>query len=90
MIDEKAVQENLQEWFENPYWEEYYETAPSDTCKSFIALSFYYSETEDEEVGEAMDEMEKKLSLEDLEHLYKYATGPGKAKIAKMIQRMQN
>ena len=45
MIDRDKVRANLAEWLENPSWAEYYGGAPSERCREFIALEFYYSET---------------------------------------------
>ena len=86
MIDKSEVRKNLREWLQNPSWKEYFEKSPSDLCKDYIALMFYASETEDEEVFEEMDAMERKLSQEDLKYLYDNAVGPEKARLAKLIQ----
>ena len=42
MIDMKEVYANAEDWKENPYWKEYYETAPSEQCRKLIALEFWY------------------------------------------------
>ena len=68
----EELEQCLAEWLENPYWREYYETAPSDECKEFIALEFMFNDTEDDEIAEMMDEAESKLKVEDLKHLAKY------------------
>ena len=44
MIDMDDIQRNLQEWLRNPFWAEYYRSAPSARCREFIALEFWYSE----------------------------------------------
>ena len=76
------MDENLNEWLENPAWREYYEEAPSGKCREWIALEFRYSETEDEETALEMDRMEEELSLEDWRHLYRYCgNNPRKKKI---------
>ena len=74
--------EILNEWLENPYWREYYEKAPSEKCREVIALEFLYSELEEDEVLEQLDEAEKELSLEDWRHLYRYCgNSPEKKRI---------
>jgi len=85
MVNPKAVRDNLREWCKNPYWKAFYEGAPSELCRDYIALDFYASETEDEEAFEMMDLFEKDFKRTDLEYLYKNATGPEKAKFAKML-----
>ncbi len=51
MINREEIQENLEEWLENPSWAAYYRDAPSERCREFIALEFYYSETGSETAG---------------------------------------
>ena len=63
MIDMDDVREILEETLENPYWAEYYNDAPNDKCREFIALEFYYSEFEDDKVAEEMDRIEEKLDV---------------------------
>ena len=89
MVNASAVREGLNEWLQNPYWAEYYNTAPSDRCKEYIALDFYYSDTEDEGAAEALDKFEPFLELEDWEHIYKYTEGPERAKIAQKIAELK-
>jgi len=89
-MDKQAVFMTKEEWIENPYWAKYYEEAPSKECKQYIALEFYYSDTEDEEAAEAMDKLEPKLSLNDWKHLYAYcANNPRKGVIAKKIAELE-
>ena len=86
MIDRDDLQKNLEEWLKNPYWAEYYRGAPSDRCREFIALEFYNSEEEDEEVGEAMDEIEEQMNAEELRHLMNYCgNNPRKGILARKI-----
>ena len=74
--------EILNEWLENPYWREYYEKAPSEKCREVIALEFLYSELEEDEVLEQLDEAEKELSLDDWLYLYKHCgNSPEKKRI---------
>ena len=80
MINQYA--EILNEWLKNPYWRKYYEKAPSEKCRDVIALEFLYSELEEDEVLEQLDEAEKELKLEDWQHMYRYSgNGPEKKHI---------
>ena len=69
MVDRKAVWKNLEDWMGNPFWAEYYNGAPSEKCREFVAMELYYSETEDEEAGEEMDAIEAELEVPDLRWL---------------------
>jgi len=90
MVDANKVRENLEEWLENPHWAAYYNDAPSDKLKEYIALDFYYSETEEEEAAETMDAIEPELSIEDWKHLLKYSGNtPARAKIMKKIVELE-
>lgn len=89
MIDQNEVKEILEDTLENPYWAEYYNNAPSEACKKFIAMEFYYSEFEDDDIAEELDRLEKDLSLEDWKHLFKYVdNNPRKPYIAGMIKKL--
>lgn len=64
----------------NPYWKEYYESAPSDACKERIAFNFAFSHygIEDyfesgEEFRNERDRIESQLDLADWKHLLKYS-----------------
>ena len=86
-IPKEELQKNLEEWLENPAWREYYETAPSEQCREFIALEFLYSDEESDEIAAAMDEKEKGLTIQDWKHLYKYCgNNPRKTFIQKKIR----
>ena len=80
----------LDEWLRNPYWREYYETAPSDLCREYIALEFWHSEYEDEEIALVMDEIEAELDVTDLRHLMRYAgNDPRKGILARKIRERE-
>ena len=86
-IPKEELQKNLEEWLENPAWRKYYEKAPSEQCREFIALEFLYSEEESDEIAAAMDEKEKGLTIQDWKHLYKYCgNNPRKTFIQKKIR----
>ena len=63
---------SLDEWLQNPYWAEYYNGAPSERCRSFIALEFSYSDHANGETAEAMDRIEEEMDIAELRHLLKY------------------
>ena len=90
MIGKNEIQSTLQDWLRNPSWKEYYDEAPSDRCREFIALEFYYSDTEDEKAAQEMDRIEAELNVEDLQHLAKYAgNNPRKAALLRRIETLQ-
>ena len=80
----------LNEWLENPSWKEYYETAPSIECQTLIALEFWYSETEDDEAGKAMDAIEEQMNAEELRHLMACCgNNPRKGILARKIAELE-
>ena len=80
----------IREWLENPYWKKYYEDAPSDPCREYIALEFRYSDTEDEEIGEEMDRLLETLRAVDLRHLAAYAgNNPERAALLRLAEEME-
>ena len=81
---------DISEWLENPHWKKYYEEAPSDSCRQYIALDFRYSDTEDEEIAEEMDALLETLRAEDLRHLAAYAgNNPERAALLKRAEEME-
>ena len=86
MTDTEKVRENLEEWLKNPSWAEYYGGAPSERCREFIALEFYYSEYEEEEASEAMDGIEDEMDAEELRYLFaRCGNNPRKGVLARKI-----
>ena len=86
----RAIKNVLDEYMGNPYWAEYYHSAPSDRCREFIALEFYYSEYEDEETGAAMDGIEEQMNAEELRHLMKHCgNNPRKGILARRIAEQE-
>ena len=84
------MSEALKEWLENPTWRKYYEEAPSEKCREYIALEFQYSDTEDEEIAEEMDALLETLKAEDLRHLAAYAgNNPQKAAFLKRAEELE-
>ena len=88
-MDKNEMKESLESFLENPYWAEYYNSAPSDMCKKYIQLEFYYSDTEDEDAIEPMEEIEGDLDLRDWQHLLKYCeNSPRKLVIQQKIKEL--
>lgn len=76
-MNEKKVNSAVQKACENPYWKEKYENAPSEACKRYVALGFYYSDnfgeiSDYEEYKAEREKLEAKFTKADWEHLYKY------------------
>lgn len=90
MSDPAEVKAILEDTLENPYWAGYYNEAPSEKCKEYISLQFYYSEYEDDETAEEMDSLEAEMTPEDLKHLLKYAGNtPEREKILKRLETLE-
>ena len=68
-IGEEALRSNLAWWLENPSWAEYYDEAPTERCRRFIALEFYYSMYEDKTAAREMDRIEAEMDAEELRYL---------------------
>lgn len=43
-MDEKKIKKSITAYCKNPFWKELYYNAPSDECKRYVALGFYYSD----------------------------------------------
>lgn len=85
-IPKAEYDEAVSLYMENPHWRGYYETAPSEVCREFIAMEFYYSEHQTGEAEDILSEMEEELGLEDWQHLLKYCgNNPRKGFIMKVI-----
>ncbi|MBR7040828.1 MAG: hypothetical protein IKI24_03190 [Clostridia bacterium] len=93
MIIEEKAREAVELFLQNPYWREYYETAPSEYSKRGAELAFYWSvETNESKVDEAMaeaKEIEKHYSLDDCRHEFKYSgNDPGRLHWLKRIEEL--
>lgn len=90
MTGRNEIQENLKEWLENPYWAEYYSSAPTGRCREFIALEFFFSKTEDEETGKEMDRLENEMDAAGLRHLLKWCgNNPRRGRLARRIAELE-
>lgn len=95
MQNNEALEKAVSSFIENPYWKEYLESAPSEQCKEYIMLEFYYSdlafEENDykEEASQAMEQLKSGFSVRDWEHLMKYAGNtPFKAECKEKIEKL--
>ena len=93
-MDKSKVEAARELFSENSYWDDIYENAPSDACKEYLALTFYFSTFwdeahEDEEFYKAMQEVQEKLELDDWKYLLKYqGNNPGRVKIKQKIKEL--
>ena len=76
-MKEQKIKKVLSEFRRNPFWNEYYETAPSDTCKRYIELEFccsgcFTSLTEYEKIKKNKKHLEEEFTTEDWRHLYRF------------------
>lgn len=84
-MNENKIRRTLNKICKNPYWKEYYETAPTDACKRYIELEFYYSDSlgeisDYEELEKESRRLEAAFVKADWLHLFKYcANNPKKA-----------
>lgn len=70
----KEQEKAVKVFCKNPFWKEYYETAPSDECKEYIGLQFGYSmNPKSDEYNSRSDELEDMFTIDDWRHLAKYA-----------------
>ncbi|MCR4621199.1 MAG: hypothetical protein K5663_03885 [Clostridiales bacterium] len=91
MRDMKAVYENVATWMENPFWREYYVTAPTEECRKLIALEFWYSDFEEDNIVQEMKKTEEELILEDWKHLNRYCgNNPRKKLIQDRIEELSH
>lgn len=68
---------SVEQFCNNPYWKEYYQGAPTNFCRQYIALKFYYSNHlgqihDYEQFRAELCELEEKFVKSDWQHLYRY------------------
>lgn len=91
---EKEIEKAVESFCENPFWKRYYESAPSENCKRYIALQFYNSERvlsgkNAESLTDERNELEEKFGVEDWKHLAKHAgNNPFRGKCLKKIREL--
>ena len=97
MYTQEMKEKALSRFLENPYWREYYETAPSEECKDRIVFTFCFSLYGDEgffasieDFKNAGETLESKLGLADWKHLLKYAgVNPFRSKCGAKIEELE-
>ena len=90
MTKTNKMQEAVAEFTKNPYWQKYYEQAPSEGCKQHIALTFCYSlYGEPANIKERKAELEKNFTVTDWKYLYDHeGNNPFKAKCKRKINEL--
>lgn len=94
-MNEKKIQSALEKARKNEYWKGKYDEAPSDACKRYVALGFYYSdnmgEISDYDAYKAeRDKLEESFTKADWEHLYEYeGNNPRKGYYRKKMEEAQ-
>ena len=95
-MNENLIKYSLNEAIKNPYWREYYETAPSEYCKRYIQLKFYFSEylgniPDYDEFKAACDRLENCFTKKDWQHLLKHcANNPRRTYYRNKLQQAEN
>lgn len=77
-MNEKRIISAVRNFCENEYWREYFTEAPSDACKRYVALDFYYSDflgeiPNYEEFKAEREKLKEKFKKADWKHLLKYS-----------------
>ena len=72
MVDEEKIQKAVETFCKNPYWQKYYDDAPSDACRRKIALDFCRSLFFEPKEREPFEEAEKDFTVDDWKYLLKY------------------
>ena len=92
---DKEMEAAVKRFTKNPYWKKYYEEAPSDACKQYIALQFQNSASVADGEGtlNLKDEFKKcedQFTLEDWKHMEKYAGNtPFRSKCRSKIKELE-
>ena len=91
MANENNVRLSLERFLKNDYWREYYETAPTEKSKRYIALKFYWSTFIDaDDYQDEVRELKETMSIEDWKHLYKYSgDNPFRPYCLSMIRKLE-
>ena len=96
-MNEKDMKKAIGAFLKNESWRNEYENAPSDLCRQYYGLCFYYSaeamkghEDIANEISGVKSSVEQKLGLEDLRYLYKkWGNNPQKARFRKRIEELE-
>ena len=74
------MEKGFEQFMKNPYWRAYYENAPSETAKQYIAAGF--------EKGDHHEEMKRLMSLmnlEDVKYMYEHSSNMGRSMLWKPL-----
>ena len=81
-MNERKIKETLKRCLEDAYWRGFYDKAPSENCRRYIALIFYRSDYAEElkknewnraEVNGEMEALEEEMDLTDWRYLREHA-----------------
>lgn len=87
---ERRIQCALDSFLKNDSWREEYENAPTDKCKRYIALTFYWSTFDADDYKEEEAALKASFGLEDWKYLYIHSSpNPFKALCARMIRKLE-
>lgn len=88
---EKRIKIALNRFLKNDSWREEYENAPTDKCKRYIALSFYWSTYLDaDDYKEEAESLKASFGLEDWKYLYRQSSpNPFKAFCKSRIRELE-
>lgn len=88
---ERRIKIALNRFLKNDSWREEYENAPTDKCKRYMALTFYWSIYFDaDDYKEEEEALKASFGLEDWKYLYRHSRpNPFKALCAKMIRKLE-
>jgi len=92
-MDEKMIAKAVREFRRSFTWRCYYDDAPSEACRRYIALEFYSGmDVREEDIEEADKEkkvLEAALDVKDWEHLLKYSgNNPGRVYMKNRIREL--
>ena len=99
VFTDKQIKSAVETFRENEYWREYYDNAPSDDCRKYIAFKFCHSlhvinsgeYGKTEQVENEYKRLEEKLKLNDWRWLYRYSgNNPERIKFKQKIDEMKN
>lgn len=88
---ERRIKRALDSFLKNDSWREEYENAPTDKCKRYIALSFYWSTYFDaDDYKDEEESLKASFGLEDWRYLYCHSSpNPFKAFCKSKIRELE-
>lgn len=76
MIEESKRKDAIDGFLKNPYWKRYYDNAPTDECREYIACTFSFSKHGDPDDLSRKKSIEPKLKASDWRYLYENEGNP--------------